>query len=203
MNYNDYIIRDNKDFVREFDTMYREIDDPWGQQTRGVTDTSYNILIAALKNIFTGKLILDIGCGPGHLSDSIFQQLGADKYIGCDISETAIAKARIANPQHSFEVMNIITDTKPIEADLITVLKTLYYCAPEIDITIRNLYKMIKKGGYLAYSYNIKDNSFTNRYLNIEMLREKMESEGFFCKKYISDYYFADERIAIDVFEKL
>lgn len=202
MNYNDYIIRENKEFPREFDAMYREIDDPWGQQARGISDTSYNILISILKHIYKGKFIVDIGCGPGHLSRSMYNELNAGKYIGCDISETAIKKAGIANPEFEFEVVNIIQETRDWEADLVTVLKTLYYCAPEIDVTIRNLHKMLKNGGFLAYTYNIKEDSFTNRYLNIETLRMKLEEDGMFKKIYISDFYSGDERFAVDIYEK-
>ncbi len=203
MNYNDYIIKNNSEFIREFDAMYREVDDPWGQAARGTEDTSFNILIEVLKKIFNGKKIVDVGCGPGHLSSAMKRELKAEEYIGCDISEIAIEKAKAANPSLEFVVHNIIDATLPFEADLITVLKTLYYCAPEIDITIRNLHSMLKSGGFLVYTYNLKDDSFTKRYLDIETLRAKLEAGGLFKKKYISDFYIGSERVAIDVFEKI
>lgn len=71
MNYNDFIIKNNKDFVRDFETMYNEVEDPWGQEARGEEDTSFRLLISSLKNIYFGKRMVDIGCGPGHLRNNL------------------------------------------------------------------------------------------------------------------------------------
>lgn len=199
-NCNDYIISQGE-FVRDFDAMYRDFEDPWSQEKRGVEDVSFNLLTSGLKFIFRGKKMIDIGCGPGHLSGAFVDSLKVDQYIGCDISEAAVSKAKIAYPAADFRVLNIIEESLPEKADLVTALKTLYYCAPEIDVTIRNIKKMLGTGGLLAYSYNIKEDSFTKKFLDIETLRAKLENAGF-EKKLISDYYIKDERIAIDVFEK-
>ncbi|PQV57272.1 methyltransferase family protein [Sediminibacterium magnilacihabitans] len=202
MNCNDYIIKDGAEFVRNFDTMYKEVTDPWGQEARGTEDTSFRLLVAVLKNIYSGKQMIDIGCGPGHLSVAFCTELGIKKYIGCDISKAAVEKAKSVNPELEFHELDIIRETKGIKGTLITALKTLYYCAPEIDVTIDNIHEMLEKEGYLAYSYNIKDDSFTKRFLDIDVLRSKLEEKGF-RKKFLSDYFINDERIAIDVFQKI
>ncbi|MDO8993883.1 MAG: class I SAM-dependent methyltransferase, partial [Daejeonella sp.] len=116
--------------------MYREVADPWGQEARGLEDTSFKVLVSALKHLYQGGRIVDIGCGPGHLSKAFKQELAAEEYIGCDISEAAILKAKLAYPDLFFHQLNIIESTLDLKANLVTALKTLYYCAPEIDITI-------------------------------------------------------------------
>jgi trans-aconitate methyltransferase len=202
MNCNDYIIKNNRDFTRDFETMYREVSDPWGQEARGLADTSFKLLVSSLKHLYQGGRIVDIGCGPGHLSKAFKQELAAEEYIGCDISEAAILKAKLAFPELSFHQLNIIESTLDLKANLVTALKTLYYCAPEIDITISHINSMLVPDGLFAYSYNIKGDSFTKQFLDIETLRQKMEGAGF-KKVYISDYYISDERIAIDIFQKI
>ena len=202
MNCNDFIIKNNKDYVRDFETMYNEVEDPWGQEARGEEDTSFRLLISSLKNICFGKRMVDIGCGPGHLSRAFKEQLKIDSYFGCDISKSAINKASELNPEMEFFELNIIYDSIKLKADLVTALKTLYYCAPEIDATIKNIYKMLLPDGFLAYSYNIKEDSFSKKFLDIETLRDKLVNSGF-KKAYISDYYYINnERIAIDIFQK-
>jgi SAM-dependent methyltransferase len=203
MNYNDYIIRDNKEFIRDFDRMYREISDPWGQQERGDNDESFSIALSVLKSFYRKGLIVDIGCGPGHLSKYVIEKLGDDNYLGCDISPQAVKIAKEKNPNLQFETLNIITDYKSWDASVVIILKTIYYCAPEIDNTIQNIYNTLTKGGHLLYSYNMKEDSFTNRYLDIEKLRYKLNNGGLFKKKFISDYFLKEERIAIDIYEKI
>ncbi len=202
MNCNDFIIKDSKDFVRDFETMYKQVEDPWGQEARGEEDTSFRLLVSALKNIYSGKRMVDIGCGPGHLSKAFKAQLNVESYIGCDVSKAAIIKASQLNPDVEFFELNIIENSRDFKADLVTALKTLYYCAPEIDVTINNIYEMLLPNGFLAYSYNIKDDSFTKKFLDIETLREKLVIRGF-KRAFISDYYYInEERIAIDIFQK-
>jgi trans-aconitate methyltransferase len=120
----------------------------------------------------------------------------------CDVSKAAIIKASQLNPDMEFFELNIIENSRDFKADLVTALKTLYYCAPEIDITINNIYEMLLPSGFLAYSYNIKNDSFTKKFLDIETLREKLINRGF-KRIFISDYFYTNkERITIDIYKK-
>ena len=62
---NDYIIKNNK-FIRQFEKMYKNIDDPWDQE-----NTDHFEINNILKRIITmyGSIslnILDIGCATGY-----------------------------------------------------------------------------------------------------------------------------------------
>ena len=95
---NEFIIRDGV-FVRDFEGMYRHVEDPWDQQRNCdldiLTRSSYWFLGEVLR-VRQHKLshILDLGCGSGHCAEPLLS-LGGDAahYTGIDISETAIIRA--------------------------------------------------------------------------------------------------------------
>jgi SAM-dependent methyltransferase len=202
MNCNDYIIKDNKEFPRDFDKMYQNINDPWNQTKRGHNDISLNLILNNLKIFYTQKNLSDIGCGPGHISKYISEFLKIDNYYGYDISRFAINKALESLSNLNFNCHDITKKALPIKTDLILSLKTLYYCAPEIDITLQNIFESLKDGGLFAYTYNQKEDSFTNRFLNIDLLREKILKKENLHSIFTSDFYDRNERTAIDIFLK-
>lgn len=202
MNCNDYIIKENKEFPRDFDKMYQNINDPWNQTKRGHNDISLNLILNNLKIFYSKKNLSDIGCGPGHISKYISEFLNIENYYGYDISRFAIDEAIKKNHNLNFNYHDIIQKPLPIKTDLILSLKTLYYCAPEIDITLQNIFESLSDGGLFAYTYNQKEESFTNRYLDIDLLRGKILKTENLQSIFISDFYDRDERIAIDIFLK-
>lgn len=189
---NKYIIKNN-DFIRDFDTMYQKCSDPWGQeQTANVdllTNTSLFLLnkIIIEKNICV-KNVLDVGCGPGHLSLNLLKNVG-DKlvsYCGTDISSVAIAKAKkryllYDSVNVMFEVDNIILRNPSYvgKYDLIFCGKTIYYVALEIDIVMKNLKNYLRKGGLFVCSYNQKHDSYSNQYLGYTKLYDILLENNF------------------------
>jgi len=63
-NYHDYVIRDGK-FIRDFDQMYKNCDDPWNQDTNIHISDFY--VLDLTKSIFGPQhiKIMDIGFGKG------------------------------------------------------------------------------------------------------------------------------------------
>jgi len=106
--YQDYVIRDGE-FIGEFERMYSDYEDPWGQVEVGQLATFMGAGIQILEKIsFSGepKKNLELGCGLGNYAQRI-QEIGFD-VLGIDVSPTAIKKARLNHPNVNFEVASII-----------------------------------------------------------------------------------------------
>ena len=58
--------------------------------------------------------------------------------------------------------------------DFIFILKTIYYVGDEIDVVINNIFSYLKKSGILIISYNLKKNSYSNKFLTDIKLRLKL-----------------------------
>lgn len=75
-----------------------------------------------LKDSVSGRTVLELGCGSALLMEDILS-FGAKKYIGVDISATAInaAKSRVSASENSSKVELInknITELPPMKADI-------------------------------------------------------------------------------------
>ena len=57
---------------------------------------------------------------------------------------------------------------------MIFILKTIYYVGDKIDIVLKNINLYLKKKGILIITYNLKKNSYSNRYLDDIKLRSKL-----------------------------
>jgi 2-polyprenyl-3-methyl-5-hydroxy-6-metoxy-1,4-benzoquinol methylase len=173
---NKYIINGDE-FIRDFEKMYEEISDPWDQE-KGKSLEIIKILnmIKVYKN---PKTILDIGCATGYTAKEVLKLYTKSKYTGIDISETAIKKAKqtIINTNVKYKVDNIIIYNKSFfnKYDLILCNKTIYYCAPEIDVVINNIMSYLKINGIFALIYNETKDAFSNKWLTPEILLKKLK----------------------------
>ena len=57
-------------------------------------------------------------------------------------------------------------------------MKTIYYVSDNINNVINNVKKYLKKEGVLLISYNLKLNSFSNKYLTDLKLRKILMKKG-------------------------
>tara|TARA_S200000501_G_C20725942_1_gene700607 strand:- start:11 stop:634 length:624 start_codon:yes stop_codon:yes gene_type:complete len=168
-NPNKYLIK-NKKFIRDFKRLYFKIPDPWNQKKNFNIDETTLILEGYL-NYFNSKFkkikILDVGAGSGILKTKLNKKF---IYIGTDIH---FKKYRDV----IFDDIIIFNKNFENRFNIIFCLKTIYYVADNINKVVSNFQKYLKKDGILIVSYNLKKNSFSNKYLNDLKLRKMLKKK--------------------------
>lgn len=206
---NKHIISDGR-FVRNFDLMYQEIDDPWDQKKNQSSDISsylaiYSLYFNMAKYNSNVKRVLDIGCADGYhkkLFDNIFEN--QIDYYGTDISATIINKAKQNLKFGNLYVDDIREYNESFynKFDIVYSSKTLYYVAPEIDEVIDNIQKYMRKDGILCFIYNQTQDAFSKKWLTYEGLRDKLILHGFKELNFIELDRYSEETVAIMVFKR-
>ncbi len=206
---NKHIISDGR-FVRNFDLMYQEIDDPWDQKKNQSSDISsylamHSLYFNTVKNNSNVKNVLDIGCADGYhkkLFDNIFEN--QIDYYGTDISTTIINKAKKNIKCDNLYVDDIreYNESFHNKFDIVYSSRTLYYVAPEIDSVISNILRYVRNNGVFCFVYNQGKDSFTKKWLTYEKLRNKLIISGFDEIKFIEIDRYSDETTAIGIFKK-
>ena len=79
-------------YIGDFDGLYLNDSDPWGQKSNPCYRQRRLLLLNALLEINPSS-VLDVGCGLGHVTQ-LSKILVADDTIGIDISEVAIDMAK-------------------------------------------------------------------------------------------------------------
>ena len=212
---NKYIINNGK-FIRDFEGMYKNINDPWNQQRDSDSDIPVFLAIQLLCFIVNShrilvKSIMDIGCADGYHAiklKHIFTEGGKQEYFGTDISSTVIKRAEslIRNLQFDcrFSVDDITkyNDSLTNRFDVIFSSKTLYYVAPEIDAVIDNISTYLSSKGVFCFVYNQSKDSYTSQWLTYELLREKLLALGFIEHSFVEIDRYSEEVTAIGVYQK-
>ena len=165
-NPNKFIIKKNN-FLRDFKSLYKKIDDPWNQKKNFNIDQSIIILdglINYINNKYKKINILDIGAGSGVLKKKFNKKF---KYLGTDINNKKYK-------HFIFDDINIYNLVFKNKFDLIFCLKTIYYVSDNINKVLLNLSKYLKKNGIIIITYNFKKDSFSNKYLNDLKLKKMM-----------------------------
>ena len=79
--------------------LYYAAPDPWHISHARFRD---KVLRRCLRSFIRGKSVLELGCGEGHLTQTVFRK--ARSVVGIDISDVAIARAKSLNlPNARFE----------------------------------------------------------------------------------------------------
>jgi len=87
----------------------------------------YSIVAGYFQHFKPGGALLDVGCGEGILLERL-GQLGYSKYVGIDISETAIRQASKRKDEKTLFVCDNVLNYIPTELfDAIVFNETLYY----------------------------------------------------------------------------
>jgi SAM-dependent methyltransferase len=108
----------------EFDSYYKA-PDPWGIGAASRRDRALSRII---RPYVTNKNVLELGCGEGHLTATIFKDANSVK--GVDISPIAISRAiSLSLPNASFEVSDFL-DVSFVGYDVIAAIECLYYLSP-------------------------------------------------------------------------
>jgi SAM-dependent methyltransferase len=207
---NNYIIKNEK-FLRDFEQMYQDIEDPWKQKEKGQC-INFKITLLLLKKCFLGFglgvgsiKILDIGCANGYQSRELIKIGNHTECVGIDISNTVIDKAKHDNKGQ--ERLSFVADDIRIrntrfedKFDIIFCSKTIYYVAPEIDDVIKNISAYLAPNGIFAWIYNQSQNAFSKKWLDYQLLNSKLLTAGYENLELCINQYSKSEEICIGIY---
>lgn len=107
--------------AEEFNAYYAT-PDPWSVSRATFRDT---VLRRRLTRPTRNKLVLELGCGEGHLTQAVFPK--ARFVLGVDISDVAIARAKALKLRNArFETADLL-DISFEGYDVITALECIHY----------------------------------------------------------------------------
>ena len=115
----------------------------------------YGKSLLSLLNPQAGEVILDLGCGTGHLTQAIAES-GA-RVIGTDNSASMIESAKQAYPTIEFLVADARTYTSPDTFDAIFSNAALHWI-PEAEEVVQHMAASLKSGGRLVLEMGGKGN---------------------------------------------
>ncbi len=164
---NTFVFRERQDkrleFVGDFEKLYKTDPDPWNQSGAEAGPMaqyylwSRSRLLVTVQSHFhtfpTPFRGLEVGCGHGHVLSMLSDLTGPSKWVGMDVSRTAINAARTLFPKRQFVVGDI---RKPIEGsfsfDVIVLGQLLWYVLDDLSYVIDNCYSALNDGGLLIIS---------------------------------------------------
>ncbi len=113
----------------------------------------YSIIAGYCKYLRRGGAVLDLGCGEGLLLDAL--DIGAySRYVGLDISATAIARAQSRQePTADFVVGDICAYTPADKFDVIVFNETLYYLPDPVACMRRYVPRLRDHGLFIVSMY--------------------------------------------------
>lgn len=192
MNHNDYLFStagQQFTFLRRFEDMYRNCEDPHGQ-SKELQRIDYQIVLAVLDRAIlslggeTKRVrVLDVGCGLGYFTSHIQKAFPTADVSGCDISTTAIEKAKAHAPQCSFFPVDLKARASlPNRSyDVLVSLHVLcYFTDEEIRDVVQNLHRLLEAGGFVLIGHHLPEKMNFGRFMqNLDDARTLFESNGF------------------------
>lgn len=139
----DYVFKrdgDTVEYVGDFDGLYANDTDPWGQSALLRADYSIprGTQFRLLEKYKGNGSLLDIGCGLGYTTDIFSKRYEAS---GCDISRVAIEKAMTTFPSLEFSVMDIRREAPQRTYDIFVLNHLLWYVLNDMDAVFGNIRK--------------------------------------------------------------
>ncbi len=130
-----------------FDALYKENADPWGQSGIGSNSMSafYSITRSNLVrfielNTESWESMCEVGCGTGHLTNILQGAFPGRTISGCDISDAAIKIARTKYVEIKFEQLDILTRALTPKTNILILSNILWYVIHDIDaLTVNSL----------------------------------------------------------------
>src|SRR5438105_518278 len=192
MNHNDYLFclsNGQFRFLRRFDEMYQNCEDPHGQ-SKAIHRIDYQIISSVLDRALLSLAgagrpprILDVGCGLGYFTAQMHKLFPDAEVSGCDISPSAIDKARIHAPECKFFPLDLKdgAGVPPRSYDVIVALHMLcYFTDTEIDGVVNNLHRMLQLGGFVLVGHHLPKQMSFGRFIRcLDDARALFESHGF------------------------
>jgi SAM-dependent methyltransferase len=162
----------------EFNQLYAS-PDPWGISRAAFRDRA---LARSVRPFIANKTVLELGCGEGHLTKTIFAD--ARHVTGVDISDVAIARAKaLGLPNARFECGDFL-NTSFGGYDVIAAIECLYYLSPEEQQEFFEKVKREHAGGILIVSAPIVG----GKYFTHAGLMEGFEKRGHRLLEYRNIY---------------
>jgi SAM-dependent methyltransferase len=151
-DYHDYVIKDGR-FIGEFEQMYRNVADPWhcGAEAHSFKN---DLLLGAVAHVRGGvRRALDVGCGLGALTARLRAAAPDADWHACDVSPSALEKARRAAPDVRFFVQDLARPRElpfePGSLDLVTMAEVMWYILPHLPAVLDRLHELLRPGGHL------------------------------------------------------
>jgi SAM-dependent methyltransferase len=149
---------DKLEFVGDFESLYKNEDDPWNQsgndgEISHYYDHSRKRLANQLQQINPDSL-LEVGCGLGYTTKIIQESLPVCNVVGMDISATAIKKAVKLFPNLNFFSGNIssIDFFSNVKYDIVVLNQLLWYILESLSHTFENCFAMLNPNGKILIS---------------------------------------------------
>lgn len=190
-------------FVGDFEALYGDDADPWGQSGGREDNASYYRFsrhrLAMALTALCGKIegeALEIGCGHGHAMNAVAKAIGG-KWTGVDISNSAVEKARTFYPSHRFHVSDIrgggmvFPPSALCSFEVVILSQVLWYILDHLEEATRNGIRLTKVGGLFVVSQAFlreqmygKDkidgfhgalNYFTTRFPNLKLIEARYD----------------------------
>jgi SAM-dependent methyltransferase len=131
------------------------------EQTARATLLEGELLRSALSSVRSGRL-LDVGCGRGRLAP--FLELGALTYVGLDRTRETETPARVASARRRSQAFVVCEAQRLPFADEsfdAAVLARVYHRLADPDETLRELRRVLRRGGLLILSVEPRPSLFT------------------------------------------
>jgi 2-polyprenyl-3-methyl-5-hydroxy-6-metoxy-1,4-benzoquinol methylase len=93
--------------------------------------------------------LLDLGCGPGHYTRPLTE---FGRAVGIDLSDEAIATARLKYPEIEFHAGNLYEYPLPLSSFDAVVAQEVFDHVPDQDAFLGRVHALLKPGGWLALS---------------------------------------------------
>jgi SAM-dependent methyltransferase len=150
-------------FKGDFDALYREEADPWGQtadDSQELTEFYRQNRHERAKDVLawcgpSGFQALEVGCGLGHSTAELAAYSFPGKWAGCDISMEAITRARGTYPGASFFPVDIANPEWPFLGSergryhAVLLSHLFWYTIPGFAHVLRNCAGLLRPGGML------------------------------------------------------
>ena len=154
-----------------------------------LSDMPADILYPHVEKYGANGSILDIGCGPGATADHV---KGYMSYLGVDISEVCVEKARERVPRAKFIVGNITTYFPEFLYDVIILADALYYVPKgRLDTVLDRLLDHLTPDGVII----VRTRDDVGRH---KPLLRKLESDFVILEKHL----YWEDRLSVLIFRE-
>lgn len=127
-----------------------------------------------------GAFVLDVGCGLGYHCQNV-QKFNVKEAVGADISAATIDIINEFETDSKFIKLDICTDDILLYENKFDIIfsSDVYEHVHDPDLMLKNLYKLLKKGGTISITFPNWDNHGQNQLTSLHELESKLINSGF------------------------